>query len=228
VVFRERLSALLRPLKRQVLISRFAVYFGALEELIWHGQFAGLDFCQPVRIAGHSRQGLHDGSDPVPGAILAGTVRLGGECRNLCPGPLRQLVIGREALVAENLGIDLDGTMKRVVARLRLPGEEPSREGAGIWFGHTADRHALVDTDERGLVLEPYPASIQDRDGGRPMLRASRGSFPSIERVFTDSGYAGEKVATATVIAVEIVRKNPEQVGFAVQLRRWVVERFFA
>ena len=61
-------------------------------------------------------------------------------------------------------------------------------------------RHALVDTDGRGLVLEAHPASIQDRDGGGPLLCASRGSFP----------YAGEKVATATVIAVEIVRKSPD------------------
>lgn len=89
-------------------------------------------------------------------------------------------------------------------------------------------RHALVDTDGRGLVLEPHPASIQDRDGGGPLLQASRRIFPFIERVFADSGYAGEKVATATLIAVEIVRKNPDQVGFAVQPRRWVVERFFA
>ena len=89
-------------------------------------------------------------------------------------------------------------------------------------------RHALVDTDGRGLVLEAHPASIQDRDDGGPLLCASRGSFPFIEKVFADSGYAGEKVATATVIAVEIVRKSPDQVGFAVQPRRWVVERFFA
>ena len=89
-------------------------------------------------------------------------------------------------------------------------------------------RHALVDTDGRGLVLEPHPASIQDRDGGGPLLRASRGAFPFIKKVFADSGYAGDKVAKATVIAVEIVRKNPDQVGFAVQPRRWVVERFFA
>ena len=61
-----------------------------------------------------------------------------------------------------------------------------------------------------------------------PLLCASRGSFPFIEKVFADSGYSGEKVATATVIAVEIVRKSPDQVGFAVQPRRWVVERFFA
>lgn len=89
-------------------------------------------------------------------------------------------------------------------------------------------RHALVDTDGRGLVLEPHPANIQDRDGGEPLLQASRRSFPFIEKVFADSGYAGDKIANATVIAVEIVRKNPDQIGFAVQPRRWVVERFFA
>jgi transposase len=31
-------------------------------------------------------------------------------------------------------------------------------------------RHALVDTDGRGLVLEPHPASVQDRDGGGSLL----------------------------------------------------------
>ena len=73
-----------------------------------------------------------------------------------------------------------------------------------------------------------HPASIQDRDGGGSLLRASRRIFPFIQRVFADSGYAGEKVAKATLIAIEIVRKNPDQVGFAVNPRRWVVERFFA
>jgi transposase len=77
-------------------------------------------------------------------------------------------------------------------------------------------------------VLEPHPASIQDRDGGGPLLRLSRRIFPFIQRVFADSGYAGERVTTATLIAVEIVRKNPDQIGFAVNPRRWVVERFFA
>jgi transposase len=58
-------------------------------------------------------------------------------------------------------------------------------------------RHALVDTDGRGLVIEPHPASIQDRDGGGPLLQASRHAFPFIQRVFADSGYTGEKVAKA-------------------------------
>jgi putative transposase len=47
-------------------------------------------------------------------------------------------------------------------------------------------RHALVDTDGRGLVIEPHPASIQDRDSGGPLLQASRRVFPFIQRVFAD------------------------------------------
>jgi transposase len=89
-------------------------------------------------------------------------------------------------------------------------------------------RHALVDTDGRGLVIEPHPASLQDRDGGSDLLRASRALFPFVAKVFADSAYAGDKVAQATCVAVEIVRANPDQIGFAVQPRRWVVERFFA
>ena len=43
-------------------------------------------------------------------------------------------------------------------------------------------RHALVDTDGRGLMIEPHAASIQDRDGGGLLLQASRRLFPFIER----------------------------------------------
>ncbi len=70
--------------------------------------------------------------------------------------------------------------------------------------------------------------TFRTRDGGGPLLAASRHAFPFIEKVFADGGYAGDRVASATAIAVEIVRKKPDQIGFAVQPRRWVVERFFA
>ncbi len=89
-------------------------------------------------------------------------------------------------------------------------------------------RHAMVDTDGRALVLQVHPASVQDRDGAVPLLQASRFSFPFIEIAFADSVYAGERVANATSIAIEIVRKKAEQIGFAVHPRRWVIERFFA
>ena len=89
-------------------------------------------------------------------------------------------------------------------------------------------RHAMVDTDGRLLSVQVHPASVQDRDGAVPLLRASRPRFPFVERAFADSAYAGDPVADATTIAVEIVRKPPDQIGFAVHPRRWVVERCFA
>ena len=89
-------------------------------------------------------------------------------------------------------------------------------------------RQVMVDTDGRGLILEPQPADVQDRDGAPVVLRLSRRSFPFIAKAFADMGFAGERPANATSITVEIVRKPPDQVGFAVHPRRWVVERFFA
>ena len=71
-------------------------------------------------------------------------------------------------------------------------------------------RHALGDTEGRGLVLEPIrrvfkTAMVADR------FCEISGVFPFIQRVFADSGYAGEKVTKATLIAVGA----------------WVVERIF-
>jgi transposase len=89
-------------------------------------------------------------------------------------------------------------------------------------------RHAMVDTDGRLLCVQVHPASVQDRDGAVPLLQASRPRFPFVERAFADTAYVGDRVADATSIAVEIVRKPPDQVGFVVHPKRWVVERCFA
>ena len=67
-----------------------------------------------------------------------------------------------------------------------------------------------------------------ERDGVQFVLRLSRRSFPFIAKAFADMGFAGDGPANATAITVQIVRKPPDQVGFAVHPRRWVVERFFA
>jgi transposase len=45
-------------------------------------------------------------------------------------------------------------------------------------------RQVMVDTDGRGLILEPQPADIQDRDGAPWVLRLSRRSFPFIAKAF--------------------------------------------
>ena len=49
-----------------------------------------------------------------------------------------------------------------------------------------------------------------------------------MQLAFAESGYQGPRVAAASTIRVEIVRKLEGQVGFAVHACRWVVERFFA
>ncbi len=66
--------------------------------------------------------------------------------------------------------------------------------------------HALVDTNARALLLEPHPANLQDRNGGGPLLRASPAFYPFIARIFADSGYDLEWVATATAITIEIAQ----------------------
>jgi hypothetical protein len=55
--------------------------------------------------------------------------------------------------------------------------------------------------------------SIQDHDGGGPLLETSRRFFPFIERAFADAGYDHQRVTMATTIIVEIVRKLPDQGG---------------
>jgi putative transposase len=85
-------------------------------------------------------------------------------------------------------------------------------------------RQVMVDTDGRGLILEPQSADVQDRDGAPIVLRLSRRSFPFIVTAFADSAYAGQCPATATTVAVQIVRKPADRVGFAVHPRRWVVD----
>jgi len=76
-----------------------------------------------------------------------------------------------------------------------------------------------------------HGADIQDRDGGKGVLKRSRARFPFVQRVYADGGYAGRLVEWAkdkTHIVLEIVRRNATAKGFEVLRRRWVVERTFA
>ena len=82
----------------------------------------------------------------------------------------------------------------------------------------------MVDTD--GCALELHPS--RQRDGAPPRLRAARSRWLFVELGLADVGYAGHRVARASFIRIEIVRKPQGQVGFAVHERRWVVEQFFA
>ena len=89
-------------------------------------------------------------------------------------------------------------------------------------------RHAIVDTDGRLLLNTASTASVHDSHGAVALLPASRRPWPFIERCFADKAYAGRRVAEASSVTVELVGAAPNQRGFAVQPRRWVIERTFA
>jgi transposase len=92
-------------------------------------------------------------------------------------------------------------------------------------------RHILTDTDGRLLAVRVHGADVQDRDGGKLPLKASRQRFPFVAKVFADCGYAGRLVhwaASKTHIILEIIRRGAHAKGFEVLPRRWVVERTFA
>jgi len=78
------------------------------------------------------------------------------------------------------------------------------------------------------MPAEPHPARVQDRDGGGPLLSLSRRSFPFIERLRWRRRRVRQRSRHRRRSALEIVRKAPDQIGFAVQPRCWVVERSFA
>ena len=64
----------------------------------------------------------------------------------------------------------------------------------------------------------------QDRDGAKPLLRASRHLWASVEAVFADGGYAGGLVAWAkeeTHLALSVVKRPRALPRFEPLPRRW-------
>ena len=106
---------------------------------------------------------------------------------------------------------------------------------ANIRGGHHHREHESVhiDRDMPGLLLCVLvsAASVQDRDGARPLLNLLAASFSRVRLVWTDGGYAGKLVdwaKTTTNIVVRTVKRPDGASGFVVLPRRWVVERTLA
>jgi putative transposase len=92
-------------------------------------------------------------------------------------------------------------------------------------------RHILVDTLGLLLVVVVHTADLSESAGARLVLRKMGGSCKKLRRVWLDGGYRGSVLAWAFDvfrIVLEVVKPPPEQKGFAVLPRRWVVERTFA
>ena len=93
-------------------------------------------------------------------------------------------------------------------------------------------RHIVTDTLGLMLFVLVHAADIQDRDGAVDLVKAIRHRFPWLRHLFADSGYAGDKLATALAElgrwTIEIVKRPSTAEGFVVLPKRWVVERTFA
>jgi putative transposase len=90
-----------------------------------------------------------------------------------------------------------------------------------------------VIVDTLGLVLAAVvtPADVPDRDMGWWLLDHLAGRFLRLVKIWADSNYAGalEEIAkTRYGRELEIVKRAPEETGFVVQKRRWIVERTLA
>jgi transposase len=75
-----------------------------------------------------------------------------------------------------------------------------------------------------------HAADVQDRDGAKPLLRASRCLWAFVETVFADGGYAGKLVAWTkekTGLTLSIVKRPRALPRFEPLPRRWVIERSF-
>ncbi len=96
----------------------------------------------------------------------------------------------------------------------------------------TGGRKRFIVTDTLGLLLTTMvcSASVQDRDGAKPIL-LNLYLRTRVRFVYADAGFAGRLLDWAATIlqtTIEIIRKPPEQRGFTVLPRRWVVERTLA
>jgi len=93
-------------------------------------------------------------------------------------------------------------------------------------------RHIVVDTLGHLLEVVVHAANIQDRDGAKLVLdKLSTATKERLCKLWADGGYAGaliDWVCEHLDAVLEIVSRDPEQVGFHVLPHRWVVERTFA
>ena len=92
--------------------------------------------------------------------------------------------------------------------------------------------HRVQDTPE-GLVLahEVTAAHVSDQAGARRLLSGLRPLQPRLELIWADGAYAGQPLSSWAAeqgVRNQVVRRAEGQKGFAVQPRRWVVERTFA
>ena len=92
-------------------------------------------------------------------------------------------------------------------------------------------RHILVDTLGLLLLVVVTAASVQDASSATIIGPRMQGRFPRLQKILADQGYKQpfiEWFQTMYAWIVEIVQRPPQQRGFQVLPKRWIVDRTFA
>jgi len=93
-------------------------------------------------------------------------------------------------------------------------------------------RHIITDTVGNLLEVVVHAADVQDRDGAKLVLKKLTAATKAhLQKIWADGGYRGrliDWVREQLAIVLEVVTRDPDQKGFQVLPRRWVVERTFA
>lgn len=93
-------------------------------------------------------------------------------------------------------------------------------------------RHLLVDTLGLPISISVTSAGVHDKVGAWRLLAGLKPLVPRLAKIWADGAYTSGKLARWCREYggwdLEIVERDPEVQGFAVQPRRWVVERSFA
>lgn len=95
-------------------------------------------------------------------------------------------------------------------------------------------RHLLVDTQGLPLGVVVTGANVSDSAGAKQVLKRlgrKRGITKKLRLIWVDAGYKRGIIEWCDKwhsITMQVVTAKPNQKGFAVQPRRWVVERSFS
>jgi putative transposase len=93
-------------------------------------------------------------------------------------------------------------------------------------------RHIVVDTCGNLLDVVVHAANIQDYHGAKRVLEKVTETVNTLQRIWADGIYEKgglvDWVQETLQIALDVVKRPPDQKGFVLLARRWVVERTFA
>jgi putative transposase len=94
-------------------------------------------------------------------------------------------------------------------------------------------RHLFVDTLGLILTVVVTAASVQDRDGAKPLLEVLQHRFSRVRLIWADGADAGDLLAWVRTlrpwrkVLLEIVKRPKGVKGFQLLPWRWIVERTF-